>query len=147
MTTEARLADALRAEHAAIYGYGVLGARLDGAALTLANQAEAAHRQRRDALVVRLGNGGAVPPGAEPAYALPAPVNDQPSALRLAATIEDRTAALWRAVLPETTVLPESDGADRAMALDALIDCAVRATRARNAAGIEPATVAFPGKP
>jgi hypothetical protein len=139
MSTD-RLADALRGEHAAIYAYGVLGARLDGATVPFAAQAESAHRARRDALMLRLGTPGTPAPPAEPAYALPAPVTDQAGALRLAITIEERCAALWRQALPDT------GGDDRAMAVDALTDCAVRATKARTLAGIHPAVVPFPGR-
>jgi Domain of unknown function (DUF4439) len=134
------LVDALRGEHAAIYAYGVLGAHLDAATVPLAVQAEAAHRARRDAVVLRLGAAGVPAPPAEPAYALPSPVTDQVSALRLAITIEERCAGLWRQALPEVT------GDDRALAADALIDCAVRAARLRTAAGVTPPTVPFPGR-
>jgi hypothetical protein len=47
---------------------------------------------------------------------------------------------VWRAALLQT------DGEDRKLSLDALIDCAVRATRARRAAGRTPATVPYPGR-
>jgi hypothetical protein len=134
------LADALRAEHAAIYAYGVLGPHLDGATMPFAVEAEAAHRRRRDALIVRLTSLHATAPAAEPAYAVPAAVTDQASALRLAITVEERCAGPWRAALPDLT------GDDRALAADALIDCAVRATRARDIAGVRPATVPFPGR-
>ncbi len=134
-----RLADALRGEHAAIYAYGVLGAHLDAATVQLAVLAESAHRARRDALMQRLTGKDATAPPAEPAYALPAPVTDQASALRLAITIEERCAGLWRQALPDVT------GDDRALAVDALTDCAVRATTARSAAGVQPTTVPFPG--
>jgi hypothetical protein len=135
-----RLADALRGEHAAIYAYGVLGAHLDAATVPLAVLAESAHRARRDALMLRLTTEDATPPPAEPAYALPAPVTDQASALRLAISVEERCAGLWRQALADVT------GDDRALAVDALTDCAVRATRARAAAGVQPATVPFPGQ-
>jgi uncharacterized protein DUF4439 len=135
-----RLVDAVRAEHAAIYGYGALGARLDQATVALATQAESAHRLRRDALLVRLIAAGVTPPPVEPAYALPAPLTDKASALRLAVLLEERTAVVWRAALPDTA------GDDRKMALDALVDCAVRAARARATAGITPVTVPFPGR-
>jgi hypothetical protein len=137
----AALGAALAAEHAAIFAYGPIGARLADAAAGMARTAEAAHRARRDALVVRLAAARAPVPPALPAYALPFPVNDRASALRLAAQVEDRTAAIWRAALPDTT----QD--DRRDALGALVDCAVRATRWRRTAGIVPATVPFPGKP
>jgi hypothetical protein len=135
-----RLAEALVAEHAAIFGYGPVGAHLDAATVPLAHQAEAAHRSRRDAVAMRLLARGASAPVAEPAYALPALVNDQTSALRLAILIEERTAAVWRAALLDTASV------DRRIAVDALVDCAIRATRLRRAAGITPATVAFPGR-
>lgn len=154
MTAEERLTDALRAEYAAIYAYGVLGAHLEGPTVALARQADLAHRARRDALLVRLAAGApqgsatpsattpaGQPPAAEPAYALPGRVTDQASALNLAVLVEERTAAVWRAALPDTA------GTDRRLALDALLDCAVRATRTRRSAGVQPSTVAFPGRP
>ena len=63
-----------------------------------ARTAEAAHRDRRDALITRLA-ATATPPPAEPAYATPFPVTDRASALRLAVAVEDATAAAWRSVL------------------------------------------------
>jgi len=136
-----RLGAALRAEHAAIFAYGTVGARLAAGSVDLAVQAEAAHRARRDALVLRLAGTGTPPAVAEPAYALPHPVTDQASALRLAVGVEERTAAIWQAALPDT------DGEDRRLALDALVDCAVRAVRLRQAAGVAAPTVPFPGQP
>jgi hypothetical protein len=135
------LGAALAAEHAAIFAYGPIGVRLAGAAATDARLAEAAHRSRRDALVLRLAELGATPAPASAAYTLPFPVTDRATALRLATEIEERTAAVWRAALPDTA------DADRAMALAALTDCAVRATRWRRTAGVSPATVPFPGRP
>jgi hypothetical protein len=135
-----RLQDALAAEHAAVYGYGVLGAHLGGAQQTAARQAEQAHRDRRDALTERLTTGGATPTPAAPAYGLPSPVRDGPSALALAVLLEERTGYVWGAALPDLR------GTDRATALAALTDCAVRATGWRRAAGRAPATVPFPGR-
>ncbi|MEV7226440.1 ferritin-like domain-containing protein [Polymorphospora sp. NPDC051019] len=134
------LAAALTAEYAAIHAYGVIGVRLADAAAADARAAEAAHRTRRDALTVLLNETSVTPPPAEPSYALPYPVTDVASALRLAVEIEERTAAVWRAALPVTT------GDQRGQALAALTDCAVRATRWRRTAGGVPLTVAFPGK-
>ncbi|GAB3955973.1 ferritin-like domain-containing protein [Micromonospora vulcania] len=135
------LASALSAEYAAIYAYGRIGVRLTGAARDSARQAEAAHRRRRDTLVVQLStSGGTVPPD-RAGYALPFPVTDRASALRLAAEVEERTAAHWRAALAATT------GADRDQALAALVEYAVRATRWRKTAGTAPLTVPFPGRP
>jgi hypothetical protein len=142
----------LAAEQAAIYAYGPIGVRLSGAARADARAAEAVHRDRRDALISRLtppssGPSGAPTPAAEtpavetPAgYALPFPVIDTTSALKLAIHVEDGVAATWRAALAAT------EGADRLTALTALTDAAVRATRWRRAAGVTPLTVPYPGK-
>lgn len=136
------LAAALAAEHAAIFAYGPIGAQLaDSDGEADARAADAAHRSRRDALVTLLASRGASPPPGAPVYALPYPVTDRATALRLALEIEERTGAVWRAALPPTS------GTERTMALNALTDCAVRATRWRRTAGISPTTVAFPGRP
>jgi hypothetical protein len=132
------LNDALAGEHAAIYGYGVLGAHVTGPSLVLAQQAEAAHRTRRDALLVRLASASPAPPAADPAYTLPFPVTDEASALRLAVGIEERTGDVWKAALADV------GGDDRQRALDALTDCALRAARFRRAGGQTPGTVPLP---
>jgi hypothetical protein len=134
-----RLVAALKAEHAAVYAYGVLGARLDPATVGFATDGDAAHRRLRDTVAARLADSKVTVPPAEPAYLLPQPVTDQASALALALDVEQRAAAVWREVLPDTT------GEDRRLALQALVDGAVRATRARRLAGVRPVTVALPG--
>jgi hypothetical protein len=141
MTIGEALGGALAAEHAAIFAYGPIGIRLSGAAAADARAAEAAHRTRRDNLQMRLVASGATPAPGEASYTLPYPVIDKASALQLATEIEERAAAVWRAALPHTT------DADRVMAVAALTDCAVRATRWRRTAGVSPATVPFPGRP
>jgi hypothetical protein len=135
------LADALAAEHAAIFAYGVIGGRLDGEDVRAARDAEESHRSRRDTLLLRLAERGATAPAAAPSYDLPFPVTDADSARRLAILVEERVGAIWRAVLPEAT------RDDRREALDALVEAAIRATRWRLAAGMSPATVPFPGAP
>lgn len=132
------LADALRAEHAAVFGYGAVGARLSGGTAKAAARAEAAHRKRRDVLLERLSAAGGTPPASEPAYPLPFPVSNAAGAVKLAIHLEERTAAVWRAAISATK------GADRQLGVDALIDCAIRAARWRAAAKAVP-TVAFPG--
>jgi len=134
-----RLAAALEAEHAAIFGYGAVGAHA-GANVALAQAAELAHRTRRDALIVRLTSKGAAVPSAQAGYALPFPVTDVASALKLAVTIEDRCAAIWRLALPDTS------GDERKIALDAVVDCATRATGFRKVSGTTPVTIPFPGQ-
>ncbi|MER7415560.1 ferritin-like domain-containing protein [Micromonospora peucetia] len=135
------LGAALAAEYAAIWAYGPIGVRLTGAARSAAKEAEAAHRRRRDDLIMQLSAGGGTVPPDRAGYALPFPVTDRASALRLAVEVEERTAAFWRAAVPATT------GADREKALTALVEYALRATRWRRTAGITPLTVPFPGRP
>lgn len=157
MSAQQRFADALAAEYAAIYGYGALGPYLPPALAGQAQQAELAHRARRDAILVQPAGGStsatpgrssgsgeatATPAaGAGAGYVLPFPVRDTASALRLAVTLEERTAAIWRQALPDTT------GEARRTALDALVDCALRAARWRRAAGTTPGVVPFTGTP
>ena len=141
MTADDRLAEALEAEHAAVFGYGALGAYLDAASTDLAVTAEAAHRDHRDETALLLADRDGTPPAAEPVYELPFMITDQDSALELAATIEERTAAVWY------RVLAEASGDDRELAARALTDCAVFATRAKVAGGMTPTTVALPGAP
>jgi hypothetical protein len=135
------LAAALAAEHAAIFAYGPIGVRLDDTTRVEARAAEAAHRSRRDALVLLLAGAGATPPPAAPGYDLPEPVVDRASALRVATAVEERTGAVWRAALAAT------EGDRRRDALAALTDTAVRATRWRTRLGVTPTTVPFPGRP
>jgi hypothetical protein len=135
------LAAAMEAEHAAIFGYGAVGARLDRSGQAACRQAEAAHRDRRDALTARMRAASATPPVGAPAYELPFPVSDRESALRLAVHLEEGTARVWRQALPVTS------GENRRFAVTALMDCAVRAARWRRTAGTLPATVPFPGAP
>jgi hypothetical protein len=133
------LAAALAAEHAAVFGYGIVGARLNAADQASARDAEATHRSRRDTLVIRIAAASASPPASAPAYALPFPVTDRDSALRLAVALEDGTAKAWRRTLGST------EGDERKLAVEALMDCAVRATRWRLAGGVSPSTLPFPG--
>lgn len=136
------LSRAVAAEHAAIHAYGQIGVRLeDGDLVAQARAAEAAHRDRRDTLVVLLGRHGMEVPSVRSDYELPFAVTDRESALRLAVLVEERVAAVWRAALARV------DPTYRRTALDALMAAAVQATRWRLASGTDPAVVPFPGEP
>lgn len=135
-----RLRAALAAEHAAIFAYGRLGVWLDAAGKDEARAAEVAHRSRRDTIVLQLDEAKASPSPAEPGYELPFPLTDSASALRLAVQVEEGVAAHWRAVL--RTV----EGGQRGVALEAYSDAALRATRWRRIAGVNPAITPFPGR-
>ena len=132
-----QLTGAYAAEEAAIYAYGLIGVALPKAGEEdEARSAELAHRQRRDYLVAKIPQLPASPAG----YETPFPVTDREAALKLAIQVEDGVAQAWRPVLAVT------ENADRATALAALTDAAVRATRWRRLAEVTPATMAFPGR-
>ena len=124
---------ALSAEHASVYGYGIVGARVGGELGGQAQQAYDAHRARRDTLRRTVGDLGGEPVAAEPAYALPFDVPDGKAAVRLAAELEDRVAGVY------ADLVRAADTDLRREAADALREAAVRAVRWRGG------SVAFPG--
>ncbi|MER8068738.1 ferritin-like domain-containing protein [Streptomyces sp. NPDC094034] len=124
---------ALAAEHAAVYGYGVVGGRVGSARRSEATGAHAAHRARRDALARTVRDLGGTPAAAAPAYDLPFPVPDSAAAVRLAAELEDRVAGVY------SDLVRASEGPLRREAAGALREAAVRAVRWRGTG------VAFPG--
>ncbi|MEU0669584.1 ferritin-like domain-containing protein [Streptomyces lavendulocolor] len=124
---------ALAAEHAAVYGYGVVGGRIGDARAAEATAAHAAHRARRDALARAVRDLGGRPAASAAAYALPFPVPDAPAAVRLAAELEDRVAGVY------SDLVRASSGPLRREAASALREAAVRAVRWRGSG------VAFPG--
>lgn len=124
---------ALAAEHAAVYGYGVVGGRIREGRRTEAKSAYDAHRARRDALAREVRDLGGTPVAAAAGYALPFPVPDSDAAVRLAAELEDRVAGVYSDLVRATV-----DGR-RTMAAEALREAAVRAVRWRGE------SVAFPG--
>jgi hypothetical protein len=131
---------ALAAEHAAVYGYGVVGALLAGTGQAGAGQAAArsdwtAHQVARDTLEAMLTRLGATPVAASPAYGLPFAVTGAASAKRLAAALED---GVTRAYLGVVAV---DDPALRAFGATAMQVSANRAVAWRGS------TVAFPGMP
>jgi Domain of unknown function (DUF4439) len=125
--------EALSAEHAAVYGYGVVGAHIAADRREEAQQGYAAHRTRRDALRRTVRDLGGKPVAAAPAYALPFAVPDPDAAARLAAELEERIAGVYGDMVRATT------GGLRREAADALRGAAVRAVRWRGG------SVPFPG--
>lgn len=83
---------ALAAEHAAVYGYGVVGGRVGDDRRAQAAAAYDAHRGWRDILARTVRDLGGKPVAAAAAYALPFKVPDAAAAVRLAADLEDRIA-------------------------------------------------------
>ncbi|MDT3727924.1 ferritin-like domain-containing protein [Streptomyces sp. DSM 41972] len=124
---------ALAAEHAAVYGYGVVGGRIGEQRRTEARTAHDAHRARRDALVRDVKDAGGTPVAAAAGYALPFPVPDAAAAVRLAAELETRVAGVY------ADVVRSSGGDRRRSAAEAMREAAVRSVRWSGE------SVAFPG--
>ncbi|MFC0598594.1 ferritin-like domain-containing protein [Streptomyces palmae] len=124
---------ALAAEHAAVYGYGVVGGRVGDDRLSEAREGYAAHRARRDALERMVRDLDGDPVAAAAAYALPFAVPDAAAAVRLAAELENRVAAVY------ADLVRIAEGPRRREAAGALREAAVRAVRWRGGG------VAFPG--
>ncbi|MGV9567775.1 ferritin-like domain-containing protein [Streptomyces sp. NPDC003480] len=129
----AALQAALDAEHAAVYGYGVVGGRVQRSRRAEAQAAYDAHRARRDELVRAVRDLGGTPEAAAAGYALPFPVPDSAAAVRLAAELEERVAGVYADLVRAST------GARRRSAAEALREAAVRAVRWSGE------SVAFPG--
>jgi len=130
----------LEAEHAAVWAYGLLGARLADEELEQARAAHDAHRRSRDALVPLVRDAGKEPPAPPVAYDVR--VADRAQALALAVDLEDGLAVRWRDLVGAT-----EDVALRRLGVSGLTGCAARAARWRSLAGVRPTTVAFPGDP
>jgi hypothetical protein len=131
----AALQAALAAEHAAVYGYGVVGAMLTGARQQAARADWIAHQVARDKLEAMLSRLGATPVAASPAYRLPFAVTGSASAARLAAELED---GVTRAYLGIVAV---RDSALRSFGARAMQAAAGRSTAWSGS------TQAFPGMP
>ena len=120
---------ALAAEHAAVWGYGVVGAALPLAGRAPAYAAEQAHRDLRDRLTALLTSRRVDPVAAEAAYALPFPVLSAVDAATLAVTLEDGTSRAWTWVLDQAT-----ERSTRELAVTALTGAEQRAVGWRAAA-------------
>ncbi|MEU6878343.1 ferritin-like domain-containing protein [Streptomyces sp. NPDC046712] len=124
---------ALAAEHAAVYGYGVVGGRIGAERRAEATAAYEAHRARRDGLRRTVRDLGGEPAAAAAGYELPFAVPDTAAAVRLAAVLEDRVAGVY------SDLVRAAEGPLRRDAAAALREAAVRAVRWRGT------DVTFPG--
>lgn len=138
MTEDELLTTLVEAEHAAVYGYGVLGARLDDVTRRAAVLAYDGHRARRDTVVSALAARGLVAPAPLPAYDVI--VAARPDALALAVRLEEGLGQRWRDLVGGTDALPL-----RRLGLAGLTETAVRAAQWRRLLGVVPPTVALPG--
>lgn len=152
---------ALAAEYAAIFGYGVLGPRLqDSNEIELARGCEQAHRSLAEQATGQLIVDGQAPGAPLPSYVLPFAVPDAVAARQLAVRLEQAAASAWRYLIvtaaqqPVVATVsgspaPSSDGAGltvlRAQAVRTLSDAAVRGVRWRRIVSPLGPTVPFPG--
>lgn len=136
--TDALLTVLLEAVHAAIYGYGLLGARLPKAYRQAARDADDVLRADRDIVAELLREAGQPVPGPLPAYDLA--LTGELAGQRLATGLEEGLALRWGDVLAGT-----DDPGLRTVAADAMQRSAVRAAQWRTLLGLTP-TVAFPGR-
>ncbi|WP_408899038.1 DUF4439 domain-containing protein [Nocardioides sp. R1-1] len=120
----AALQTTLAAEHAAVFVYGALGGQTSQsgspALYAAVTSAYAVHRARRDQLTARVRTVGAVPVAAEPGYALPDDLGTPAGVAARARALEESAAATYAYLVASTTA------DDRAWAIEALIDAAVR---------------------
>ncbi len=129
----AGLQDALAAENAAIFGYGVAGAYLTGARQATATVFWNDHREARDRLAALLRARGQPPAAADDAYKLPFRVHDAAGAVSLAIFLEDGVTTAYLGLVGA------GDAGLRTFGARAMQDSAVRAAFWRGSA------VAFPG--
>ncbi|NEW47404.1 ferritin-like domain-containing protein [Nocardia cyriacigeorgica] len=136
------LLDALSAEHAAVYAYGLIAAYASPERDQLVAEHTTAHRVRRDTTIEEVEAAGITVPPPDAAYTMPFPVTDPVAGAQLAATVESDAAVAWRSVVEKG----ESDAIRRA-GVDALTECALRLAIWQSILGVSPPTTPFPGQP
>ncbi|MEB3366937.1 ferritin-like domain-containing protein [Saccharopolyspora mangrovi] len=138
----AALGDALGAEHAALWVYGLANAFAGEARVrTAIDDAVEQHTRLRDTAEQAMRQAGLTPTPAQPAYDVGAQVPDQSAAIDLLITAEGDCEVGWRSVLDNS-----DDAGLRRTALDGLTTSATRATRWRLTLGRQPAVEHFPGQ-
>jgi hypothetical protein len=138
----AALRKVLAAEHAAVWGYGSVGAALPPDAREPAVAGDLAHRDVRDRLEALLDSRGADPVPRMAGYTLPFPILSAVDAAALAVVLEEGVSAAWVRLLDQA-----AQPSVRELAVEELGAAEVRAVGWRTAAGRTPVTDAFPGLP
>lgn len=129
------LGPALAAEHAAVYAYGVIGARTTGRLRAMVTAAYNAHRARRDQLRAMIIAAGGTPPEPKAIYELPVTPSTSAQAVELAVLIERGVIGVY------LELTASADAAVRTMAALTMQECATRSYALR------PEIDAFPGMP
>ncbi len=124
MSARGALQDALAAEHAAVWVHALLGAQTSRSAdpglAERIDEAYAAHRDRRDRVTALLVADGTDPVAALPAYDVPGDLGTAAGVERAALDLERGCAQVW------ATVVENTSGARRRLAVGALTETAVR---------------------
>jgi len=146
LDTVRALQSALAAEHAAVYGYGVVGAHLTGSQQATATTDWVAHQVARDRLEAMLRSAdGSQPTAAAVAYQLPIPVRNAREAVALAVMLEDRIATAYLGLVALSNAAIRQYGAQQVQA------SALRAAAWRGSTvafpGLTSAALAAPGRP
>jgi hypothetical protein len=139
MSTVPILTGLLEAEHAAIYAYGVIGAKVSLSSRNRARAAYDEHVQQRNVLIALLQDLGADVPVPAPGYVLD--VETATDAKVLAIQVEEDLGRRWHDLMAATT-----ETALRRRAVTGLSGTAARAARWRRLAAITPASTPFPGQ-
>jgi hypothetical protein len=137
-SSPAALQQALAAEHAAIYGYGLVLGQLTGDARDDGLSALDAHRARRDRLRALVIAAGGTPTEAAPAYRPEAPVQGAAAAAKVAADLERDVALAFGDLIAASTA------ETRTFAARSLQDIAVQQTAWQHAAPRFPGLVSDP---
>jgi hypothetical protein len=136
----------LAAQHAAVYGYPVIGVHLDDdSQLARARTMLDAHRLARDALAGQLAALGATPVPSEAAYLSPAPVTSATTALGWAVMLEEQLGVGYRFLLLGAVRAAGPQTAIRRQGVTGLGTAAAAATSWRSIIAPAHPTVAFPG--
>jgi len=114
--TAAALSSLLTGEHAAVFAYGLVTARLAPPRQAAARLLWTAHRIRRNALAERLVAAGLTPPEAAPAYDLGSPPVTPAQVVALAARVEDGLASVALVIVTTTTGPTRAEGAGELVA-------------------------------
>jgi hypothetical protein len=97
------LQSVLAAEEAVVFAFGALGPHVTAGRRAMAHAAFDLHRAQRDLLADAIAGRGASPAAAQASYTLPFAVTDAAAAIKLAALVESRLAAVCaRAVAAST---------------------------------------------
>ncbi len=125
MTAVDSLQDCLAGEHAALYGYGLLGGVVSAVAAestwqVLADAAYVDHRRRRDQLIELIAGLDAQPVAAKPAYRSPQDIVTLNDCRVVGELIEGRCAAIYGLAVAETV------DSTREYVARALTSCALR---------------------